>query len=98
MFNQWLCWRKNSNSAKLTIVYLPCWMLRNSKHLLAVRVKSRPGHLHDVAVEVGQMLEFEPDYAQCRTKLAPRRDKPFVNMFLRVTFRLRWNVVDEAEL
>ena len=35
-----------------------------------IYAKARPGRLHEVAQKVGKMLESEPDYAECRTKLA----------------------------
>ena len=35
-----------------------------------IYAKARTGRLHDVAEMVGQMIESQPDYAQCRTRLA----------------------------
>ena len=47
-------------------------LLRHSTPELTMNVyaKTRAGRLHEVAEKVGQMIESEPDYAQCRTKLA----------------------------
>ena len=46
-------------------------LARHSTPYLTMNVyaKARPGRLHEVAAKVGEMVEYEPDYAECRTKL-----------------------------